>query len=134
MPYLQAPQAGAAQLGAAQLGAAAQHLAGFAFGHFGARVLQHLAAEASPATRAKAAIAQTANMTLRTISNSSLDLGTSIVCRAAPRRQHSRQLPLVRTGVYVDISSESTVKVAVERNLSNESTLPNLQFGKSGWT
>lgn len=76
---LQVSPQGAAQLGAAQLGAAAQHFGALTLQHFaGFGALQHLAAEASPATRASAASAQNANMTLRTISNSSLDLGTSI--------------------------------------------------------
>lgn len=73
---------GAAQLGAAQEGA--QHLE---VRVRGARhlLLQHFAALTSPATRTSANSAPNTNIILRTISNSSLDLGRSISCRAAPR-------------------------------------------------
>lgn len=65
------PPQGAAQLGAAQEGA--QHLVRVR----GARhlLLQHFAALTSPATRTSANRAPNTNIILRTISNSSLDLG-----------------------------------------------------------
>ncbi len=92
---------GAAQLGAAQEGA--QHLEVRARG---ARQHPRRPASASPATRTIANRAPNTNINLRTISNSSLDLGRSISCRAAPRRpkqgslQHSPRFELVSTQTF----------------------------------
>ena len=131
---LQPPQ-GAAQLGAAQLGAL--HL--WWQRVRGARQQPRRPASASPTTRTSANRAPNTNIILRTISNSSLDLGRSFRCRAAPRRpkqplQLSPRFELVSTQTF---QVEATpLKLAIEGILSNEAALRIIQFGyflRSGW-